>query len=157
VPSPNAQSVRDHPLYTLLGVLASIVAIVFSYRSLAPDQVDRPLAEQYLRHYYSSVSKDPSKCCYDDLDSAFLALNPKVSRASYVHFFGQFSHIDVSHVRPQDNGYFSARVSYFRDGDPEPNVETDRFQLKCDETTKWPTQTCGVDDISIHDVTNRFR
>jgi hypothetical protein len=151
-----AQKAREHPIVTVITVIGSLAAIYAVVHSLAPDPVERPLAEQFLTRYYAMATKDPSKCCLNELDGTYLAAHPAVRR-DYVSFFRQFKSIDVSHVRDTPDGYFRALVTYhWADGTPASS-ETDRFKLVCSKWTEVPTLDCGVTDIKIDDVTNRFR
>ncbi len=151
-----AQKAREHPFVTLITVIGSLAAIYAVVHALSPDTVERPLAERFLVHYYSAAAKDPSKCCLEELDSSYLADHPRV-RHDYAPFFGQFKSIDVSHVREAGDGYFKAYVTYHwaSKGQP-PTSETDRFKLVCWKWSEIPFVGCGVSDIKINDVTNRF-
>lgn len=146
---------RSHPIVTLITVLGSLAAIYALAVSLAPDPVERPLAEQFLVHYYSAAADDPTKCCLDRLTSSYLAAHPTVSR-DYVPFFSRFKSIDVSHVRDTPDGYFKALVTYHPADGSQAISETDKFKLVCSKWTEAPMVSCGVGDVKIDDVTNRF-
>jgi hypothetical protein len=155
----NSENRGGVSLGALLSGGASLICIILgglALTSLAPDPVDRPLAETYLRQYYDRATRNPATCCYEQLDATFLKLNPSVTHQNYVAFFEGFSAIDVSHVRPGGNGYFTARITYHRK-DGTTATEVDRFQLKCSRSTEWPWKNCGEGDITIYDVTNKFR
>ena len=150
------EKANEHPVVAFLGLAASVLTIYAVVHGLSPDPVSRPLAEQYLVHYYSAVSSDPRKCCFDDLDSTYQSLHPGHTLTKYVAFFRRFNKIDVDHVRDAGNGYFKADVTYHhRDGQP-PISEVDRFKLVCWDRSELPLVGCGVDDIKIDDVINKF-
>ena len=106
-------------------------------------------------HYYSAAAKDPSKCCLSELDSSYLDDHPAVSR-DYVPFFRQFKRIDVSYVRATSDGYYRALVTYHWANGTRETSETDKSKLACSQWTEIPMVSCGVGDVRIDDVTNRF-
>jgi hypothetical protein len=51
-----AQKAREHPIVTVITVIGSLAAIYAVVHSLAPDPVERPLAEQFLTHLLGGPS-----------------------------------------------------------------------------------------------------
>jgi|SRR5689334_9360213 hypothetical protein len=155
VPRATAESAKNHPIVTLIGFIGSLAAIYAVIHALSPDPVERPLAEQFLVHYYTAATRNPKTCCLNELDHTYLSAHPDVPR-DYVAFFSRFKSIDVSHVRDVGDGYFRAYITYHSATDGSTSSETDRFRLVCSKWTEIPGMGCGVDDVKIDDVTNHY-
>jgi len=151
------QQLKDHWIIALISTAAAIAGIFGVLHSLTPDPVERPLAVRYLEHYYGAVTRNPRSCCFDELDSTYQSLHPNHTLSDYVAFFRQFNQIDVAHVRDAPDGYFKAQITYhYRDG-RSPATETDWFKLVCPEKSELPRVGCDVGDVSVDDVTNKYR
>jgi hypothetical protein len=114
----------------VVGGLGLIVLVGGLYVFLHKETVDRALAQAFLTQYYSKVTDDPNKCCYDDLDKLFRE-NVAHDKPTYVRFFSQFKEIIVSNVRGPHDGFFSAHLVYApKKGEPSAE-ETTLFKLTC--------------------------
>ena len=145
----------SRPWRLVRGVGALILFIAGAgglYTFLQQETVDRGLAHRYLTHYYEEATKDPSRCCYDELDPLFRENMGIEDKDEYVSFFRKYEAIKVSRVRRTDEGLFRAHLTYHDRGDEAPVEEAILFDLRCRARTRLPFIGCGVDDVRIRDT-----
>ncbi len=142
------EKLKDHWMFSLVGLVSAVIGMYPVIQSLAPDEVDRPTAGAYLRTWFHiAAGDDPSKA-YDQLD------HPSGTRSQFIATFSNISAVRLTRVRPDTNGGYNALVTYcWKNG--EIWIRNQTFTLVCSKWSELPLIGCG--DIRIHDMTTNDR
>jgi hypothetical protein len=139
------EKLKDHWVLSFVGLVSALVGMYPVINNLAPDEVDRPAAREYLHNYYDTATRDPSKA-FDEFHQ------PTETRSEFVAHFGKISLVRIKHIRSTPEGDFTATVTYCHEVG-EDKIRMQRFTLVCSRWSEVPFVHCG--DIRMHDnVTN---
>ena len=138
------EKLKDHWVLSFVGLVSALVGMYPVLHNLAPDEVDRPTAGKYLHGWFDAATGDDPSKAYDAVD------HPTGTRAQFIAAFSKIDHVNLSDVRSDPKGGFTAVVTYcWKNGTIWTRDQT--FTLACSKWSELPLVDCG--DIRIRDFT----
>lgn len=134
----------------IIGALGAIVAGLLI--STTEEEVERPVAEQFLRDYFATAPRYPKQTWDEQLTPEFQT-SRSLSFEEYKEFFDDYRTIDVTTVAktPFTKNYFTANLRYFR-ADGRFVEEQVNYGLECSLLPSYtPLLSCDASDLRIYD------